>query len=91
MVIAPKAGAPVKSIQERIVDGKNAIMRDFQITPEEMAEYMLNKHDGSDDGSVLAHLIGLYGGLKSGEYTAHSVFRKKEKGIQEPGEKKTKK
>ncbi len=78
IVVHPPAsiGKPVASLQERIVKAKQFIGRAFQVTPEEMEEYLLNNADSiEDDGSLLVHLQGLYNSLKDGAVKVADVFR----------------
>lgn len=86
-------GKVVKSIQERVVDGQNAIIKKFGVTPEEMREYLTNNADSiEDDAALLVHLQGLFNSLKDGEYSVDKVFRPnlKSKGdIAMPQERKT--
>lgn len=69
-------GKNVKSIQERIVEGKNAIIRKFGVTPQEMEIYLSENADSiEDDASLLVHIQGLFNALKDGEYSVDKVFR----------------
>lgn len=73
-------GKTVKSIQERVVDGQNAIMKKFGVTPEEMKAYLTDNADSiEDDASLLVHLQGLFNSLKEGEYSVDKVFRPNKK------------
>ena len=66
-----------RSIQQRIVDGKNAIMKSFGVTPEELNTYVQSNLDAiEDDASLLIHLQGLFNSLKDGEYTVVQVFNR---------------
>lgn len=92
LILKPKAvkGQVVKSIQERIVEGKKRIMKDFNVTEEEMSRFIEDDMGScEDDNSLLVNLIGIYQALKDGEASVDKVFnRGKNKGIQEPQEKK---
>lgn len=91
LILKPKAGAPVLSIQDRITKGRLLIMKDFTVTEDEMNEYLMGKDSIEDDKQLLIDIIGLYNGLKSKEYSVNSVFRSRlEKKISEPTEKKPK-
>lgn len=69
-------GKAVKSIQERVMDGQQAIMKRFGVTAPEMKEYLTNNADSiEDDAALLVHLQGLFNSLKDGEYSVDKVFR----------------
>jgi hypothetical protein len=73
-------GKIVKSIQERVMDGKNAIMKKFGVTSEEMELYLTDNADSiEDDAALLIHLQGLFNSLKDGEYSVDKVFRPNQK------------
>lgn len=72
---SPRSGQKVKSLQERVSEGKLAIMRDFKITESEMKYYMDNNADSiSDDSSLLLNLKGLYTGLKENPEAINELF-----------------
>lgn len=74
-------GKTVKSIQERVLDGQQAIMKKFGVTAQEMQEYLTNNADSiEDDAALLIHLQGLFNSLKDGEYSVDKVFRPNLKG-----------
>jgi len=85
-------GKAVKSIQERVMDGQQAIMKKFGVTASEMQEYLTNNADSiEDDASLLVHLQGLFNSLKDGECAVDQVFRpnkKSDAGPSMPQEKK---
>jgi len=72
---SPRSGQKVKSLQERISDGKMAIMRDFKITDAEMKYYLENNADTvADDGAMLLNLKGIYTALKESPEVINELF-----------------
>jgi len=84
----PKDGIKmVESIKVRIMNGQNAIMRDFNVTPKEMEKFVTEKLGSLDDGSILANIVGLYTALKEGNANVDEVFRGGKASVSMPQEK----
>jgi hypothetical protein len=88
IVVHPPAsiGKPVASLQERIVRAKQFICKTYQVTPEEMENYLIENADMiEDDAALLVHLQGLYNSLKDGAYKVADVFRPGKAAADAPG------
>lgn len=68
-----------KSIQERILDGKSAISKQFNVTMEQLDTYIAeNAEHFQEDGELLVHLQGLYNSLRDGDADVLDVLTGKE-------------
>jgi hypothetical protein len=87
VVNPPKRGsAPVISLEDRILKGKQLICREFKVTPEEMETYLTENADCyEDNGSLLIHLQGLFNSLRDGQSNVAEVFRPNQKAEEMPG------
>lgn len=71
---SPRTGKKVISIQERITLGKEAIIKAFKVTPDELNKYLAENLDAADDATVLLNLKSLYTLLKDEPEEINNVF-----------------
>jgi len=67
-------GKPEKSLQEKLIDVKNAFRKNWNVTDDEMKDYVAGLGDVETDEALLVHLIGLGKAIKDGQMKADSVF-----------------
>lgn len=63
-----------KSLQEKILDVKNAFRKNWNVTDAEMNDYIAGLGDVETDEALYVHLVGLGKGIKEGRATADQVF-----------------
>ena len=86
LVLSPPKVKVTKSIQQRIIDGKNMFVTKLGVTEAELTDY-INGQAFENDNDLLVHLLGLNSSIKEGRVNIDEIFGRVKPETQMPQEK----